>query len=608
MACSILLAMVGSSLASAAGQCKLGKLAELPISMRGARALTTAGINGDDVQLTVDSGAFYSTLTPSSAAALKLKTSALPFGFSVRGMGGGTAEVTYANVKTLTIFGRDLHNIGFLVGGSEIGAGSAGLLGRNLLHLGDVEYDLAHGFIRLFEAKDCSQTSLAYWGGAYSEIPIVPRQDFPDSTTGSMRIPRAPWMFTNISRASVNGVEVRFLLDTGSLVSFISLKAAAQAGITPDSPGVVYAGDFHGAGRTEFRTYIARFDSFKIGEEEIKNAKLRIADIELPGIDMILGADFVLSHRIYVANSQRRMYFSFNGGPVFDLSINPRPTTEAAMQTPPTPPATAATSTEDAADFARRGEAFESRHDFDQALAALNRACELAPDNAEYLFRRGLIHVELRQLEPARSDFDQSLQLRPNDLNTLLTRAELRIRSGDTAGGRADLDAADAVAPRQANEHFRMALAYERADQLDMAISQLGLWIDSHDRDALLPIVLNERCWVRALEGTQLPLALKDCTSALRLTDKSAAVYARIANSRGLVYLRMGDFDRSVADYTTAVKLNPKDAWSWYGRGIDNLKKHKTQEGHADIAQALALWPKVAEEFRRRGIADPSTL
>jgi tetratricopeptide (TPR) repeat protein len=305
------------------------------------------------------------------------------------------------------------------------------------------------------------------------------------------------------------------------------------------------------------------------------------------------------------------MYFSFNGGPVFDLSVKPKATTEPPAQTATAnepanegAPSAAASSApvEDAADFARRGEALESRRDFDQALAELNHACELAPDNAEYLFRRGVIHQELRQPVLAMSDFDRSLQLRPNDLNTLLLRAELRIRTGDKAGGRADLDAADAVAPRQANEHFRMALAYEHAGQSDTAISQMGLWIDSHDRDAMLPSVLNERCWVRALEGIELPMALKDCTAALRLTDKSTAIYARIVNSRGLVYLRMGDVNRSIADYTTAVKANPKDAWSWYGRGIDNLKKHQTQEGNADIAQAMALWPGVAEEFKRRGI------
>jgi hypothetical protein len=43
----------------------------------------------------------------------------------------------------------------------------------------------------------------------------------------------------------------------------------------------------------------------------------------MPALDMVLGADFFLTHRIYVANNQQKMYFTYNGGPVFDLSRNP---------------------------------------------------------------------------------------------------------------------------------------------------------------------------------------------------------------------------------------------------------------------------------------------
>jgi hypothetical protein len=37
--------------------------------------------------------------------------------------------------------------------------------------------------------------------------------------------------------------------------------------------------------------------------------------------------------------------------------------------------------------------------------------------------------------------------------------------------------------------------------------------------------------------------------------------------------------------------------------GIDKLRRQKISEGPADIAQATSLWPKIAEEFNRHGIA-----
>jgi tetratricopeptide (TPR) repeat protein len=412
-------------------------------------------------------------------------------------------------------------------------------------------------------------------------------------------------MFTNIGIAYLNGSEIHVEMDTGSTVSFLSLKSAAKVGVTPDSPGVAYAGDANGIGKTRFRTYIARFDSFKIGQEEIKNAKLRIGDIDVPGVDMMLGADFFLSHRIYVANSQHKIYFTYNGGPVFDLSVRPsasNPLAGQAAASAPSEATNAAPSAGNAADYARRGEAFDSRRDFDQALAALTRACELEPDNAEYLHRRGVIYEELLQSAPALADYDRALQLQPRDLGTLLSRAALKLRMRDKSGARVDLDAADAVAAKQADERFRMARLYESADLPDPAIAQVSLWIDAHPEDALLPDALNVRCALRTQQGADLPLALKDCNAAIRRADKSSLIYAQIANSRATLYLRIGDYDKSIADYDAALKLAPKDASSWYGRGIDELRKQKTQEGNADIAQATTLSPKIADEFRRRGI------
>jgi len=392
-------------------------------------------------------------------------------------------------------------------------------------------------------------------------------------------------------------------------------------GIKPDSPGVVYAGPTHGIGRNTIPSYIAPFSSFKIGDEEIRNTKLRIADIDIPGADMLIGPDFFLSHRIYVANSQHKLYFTYNGGPVFNLAGAKYPNTprSASSATEPAPSDTSTamepaadaasegakqqeTDTGDAADYSRRGTALASRRDFEQALKNLTRACELAPDNAEYFYERGMVYWQMRQGAAAMADFDQAIKLKPDEVAALVSRAELLLQTGDRSRASADLDAASAVAPPQADVRYMMAHAYQRADLSAPAIAQYDLWIGSHADDARLPEALNSRCWARALTGVDLALALKDCNAALKRAEKSTPFYARITNSRGLVLLRLGDYDKSVSDYDASLKINPKDAWAWYGRGIDKLRRQKTSDAEADIAQATALWPKIADEFNRRGI------
>ena len=100
----------------------------------------------------------------------------------------------------------------------------------------------------------------------------------------------------------------------------LTLAAAKRAGITPSDPGVKPAGATTGIGRGVLRTWIVPVKSFRIGDEEIHNTHLRIADATNLGRDMLIGADFFLSHHIYVANSQRKLYFTYNGGTVFNLA------------------------------------------------------------------------------------------------------------------------------------------------------------------------------------------------------------------------------------------------------------------------------------------------
>lgn len=613
----IFLGMLAPVLAAAA-PCKLGKIFEFPITMTEMGPLTTAKVNGADVRFMVDSGAFWSVISPASAAELKLQTYLAPFGFYMVGLGGARTDVSLAKVKDFSLAGFTFHNVDFLIGGSQVDAG-IGVLGQNVLHFakGDVEYDLGQGVVRVMKPVDCARdVKLAYWTAntTYSDLKIEPI---------TRAAPHA------IGRASINGAEIRVMFDSGSGLSMLSLRAAARAGIRPDSPGVVAGGPAYGFGKVTIPTFIAPFASFKLGEEEIRHTRLRIADIDLQDADMLIGADFFLSHRIYVANSQSRVYFTYNGGPVFNLEgaryADSAPGTAAPGTAAPAPsastpgdgaasapgaassPSQASTAvTEgggDAGDFSRRGAAMASRRDYGHALIALSRACDLAPGNPEYFYQRGIVYWQMRDSASAVQDLNQALKLKPDHLAALLARAELSLQQGDKARMMTDLEAADAAAAKQADMRYDMAALYEQADLWNSSIAQYNLWIDAHPDDARLPFALNSRCWARAVSAHDLELALKDCNAALKRASKGSEFYARVANSRGLVWLRMGNYDKSIADYDAAIKINPKDASSWYVRGIDELRVQRRGDGEADIAQAEALAPTVAEKHSRRGIA-----
>jgi tetratricopeptide (TPR) repeat protein len=142
-----------------------------------------------------------------------------------------------------------------------------------------------------------------------------------------------------------------------------------------------------------------------------------------------------------------------------------------------------------------------------------------------------------------------------------------------------------------------LANIFERLDQFPKAIANFDQWITAHPDDNRQPAALNGRCWTRALAGLDLSLALKDCDAALR-REKSASYF----DSRGLVELRMGEYDKAIADYDAALQLAPRIAWSLYGRGL--ARRHKNDPASkGDLDAAVAIDPALPARALALGIS-----
>jgi tetratricopeptide (TPR) repeat protein/predicted aspartyl protease len=591
-ACGLaLLAVISLPLSvSALAACKMSKMAELPVTMQGLRPLIDAKINDKDVRFEVDSGAFYSMISAASAAELNLKIGAAPYGMRVSGIGGST-KPSVATVDVFTLAGIPVRNMQFLVGGSigTLDSGSAGLLGQNVFGVSDVEYDLANGKIRFIKSDDCPRAMLAYWvgaGQAYSVVDIDPISVYHAHITSS---------------AYLNGTKIAVTFDTGANTSILSLRAADRAGIDPKSTGVVDGG-FIGGIAGSMKTYIAIFPSFKVGDEQIQHAKLRFGGVLGIDTDMLIGADFFLSHRVYLATSQHKLYFTYNGGPVFNL------TAQTTVEKSAEPAGEHAASVEknpenlQADDYGRRGAASAARQDFEHALADLTRACELAPDNPEFFFERGVVYSRTEKPELAAKDFDRALELKPGYVLASLDRAELRIKAKDFVNARTDLDAVDHYAAIQADIRFQLAQDYIQADLPALAIAQFDVWMNSHKQDSKRRLALARRCWARALLNENLDDALSDCDAAMRGVWEKAAGYSDLLAYHGFVRYRMGRYEKAIDDYNDAFKLDPKAALPLYSRGLAKIRAKRNAEGEADIAQALKMQPGVADQFNRLGI------
>ncbi|MEE3623128.1 retroviral-like aspartic protease family protein [Nitrospirillum sp. BR 11752] len=312
-------------------KCQLLRVGTLALTMDANMPLLDVGVNGQDGYLIMDTGATFGTITKPAAKRLNLSGHWVP-GIYMEGV-GGRVSVEEARLDELRLGDWKAHHVDYPVFTNHDLSDNEkifGVMGENFLSKFDLDIDIAHNNVGLFQPKDCEDFALAYWTDTFNEA------EFSRFSRENPKI----WL-----KVQINGEEIRAILDTGASTSILTERAAARAGLTPESPGVTRTGKSVGIGDDLVQDYVGVFDSFRLGDEEIKHVRLRFGELfshggrDMP--EMLLGLDFLRAHHMFISHGQRKIYFSYVGGPVFQV-MGPRLRRESSQPEPAaegTPPA-----------------------------------------------------------------------------------------------------------------------------------------------------------------------------------------------------------------------------------------------------------------------------
>ena len=98
-------------------------------------------------------------------------------------------------------------------------------------------------------------------------------------------------------------------------------------------------------------------------------------------------------------------------------------------------------------------------------------------------------------------------------------------------------------------------------------------------------------------------LAIAQFDSAIRLNPTSADAY----NSRGNAYASKGDHDRAIASFDSAIALRPGYAFAFRNRGVSHAAKSAFDRAIQDFDRAIALDSTYAAAWNSRGFARQMT-
>ena len=447
----------------AAAQCKLEKIGEWSVQLPGNQPIIDGAINGTKVGILLDTGASSSMVTREAATRLKLPMAPLN---NVRVYGvGGVQTPDAADIAEFRLGEAVKKDWTVLV--ADARAGRVGfILGDDFFRQLDLELDLPHGVMRFFRSTGCERANLGYWSPqANVMVPL-------EGDRGIRFV------------TELNGVQLQTMLDTGASNTVVSLGMARAAGFNQEAPDVVGAGCASGVGARSIETWYGAFDRFVIGDQAIRNATLTVSDLwrhsrTMGGTgsnvrrgpegspEMLLGMDFLRTHRIFISRAHKRMWFTHEGGLVFPTSpraacqgdtagriakaraLSRSGDRDAALAEFDAVVAGDATST---AARVARAELFMQRKEPERAILDYDAAMAAGVNNPQLYAMRGIAHRQKGDKARALEDFETALRLNPREAQALYWRGVHRLESGDRAGAQADLDMLEKHNPKSAAE------------------------------------------------------------------------------------------------------------------------------------------------------------
>jgi predicted aspartyl protease len=289
--------------------CLYVEVASLPVKYIGPNLVPTipGSINGKPARLLMDTGAQVTALTMGGAEKLGLSLSGT--GQWATGI-GGDSRVYEARIEDMTVgpakSGRaNVRVIGEMGGRPEFDA----IIGAKFLMQADFEIALADRTVKFFRPQNCKEASLGYWTD--DKVTVVPYS----------------WRYTHGDnphfKVELNGHELDAMINSGADTSVIELAAAREAGLRLDAPDVKHLPDLVGVGDGHVEHWTARFAKLAIGDEVITNAQIGVMESQgARGADILLGRDFLRSHRVLFARSQKKLYISYLGAGVGDAFVS----------------------------------------------------------------------------------------------------------------------------------------------------------------------------------------------------------------------------------------------------------------------------------------------
>ncbi len=486
---ALVIALMCSAALHAEEKCTLKIVASLDlIDNPGGTPMVAVTFDGRPAKMILDTGAYWSGITPSAAAGLK--TRSLDYIGAV-GAGGGTMR-TAAKVPSLQIGKLMFEDSDFFIFARDNAADPdvIGNIGANILKSYDIEIDYPGRKAKIYLQDHCPGHVVSWPHRELAEIP------FSLNKVGHISLP-----------VTLDGHDYRALLDTGATASYVDKKVADRDfGLSAETANAMGTSDTLDG--KDLPTFYHRFDVLDLGGLQFRRSPLAFStgqenhvkagwkQEEMPSL--ILGMHQLRGLHFYIAYGEKMIYAS--------VSPNPEVLPLDGI---------------DQIDLSRLTAAAEKQlaaQNYAEAADSLTRALHIAPSEPSLHVARAFVLLQTGDLAAVLADLDKAHELAPNDPSILSARAFARQQSGDFPAAIADLDDVIRLNPQSAEALAGRCSLKIQIHQLDAAFAdcEQSLALDAKQEEARL-----NRVYLY-MQRKQWGLAQAECNLVLADDPKSA--------------------------------------------------------------------------------------
>jgi tetratricopeptide (TPR) repeat protein len=214
---------------------------------------------------------------------------------------------------------------------------------------------------------------------------------------------------------------------------------------------------------------------------------------------------------------------------------------------------------QDSRAYNKRGLAYISTRNYEQAMVDFNKAIHLDPEYAEAYNNRSTAHLLMDNYGQAVVDCAQALTLAPDFVAAYVNRGIAYTGLRYYTEALADYSKALELSPQNVYAYFNRGNTY--------------LWMDKY-KDAL-----------------------NDYNQTIVLKPEFVAAYT----NRGLVCGELKQYEQALADYTQAIELNPDYVYAYYNRATLHRELNNHQQAIADYSKVVELNPEHRYVYENRG-------